>query len=81
MRVSVDDKRAERIEWLVNSGRVTDSDVRDLLADRAKMVAYVREQPCECVDEYMHDKPGPCDRCVVLGEDHRWAAEATKENS
>jgi hypothetical protein len=32
---------------------------------------FVREQPCECTDEYHKPRPKPCDRCRLLGEDNR----------
>lgn len=77
-----DEQRMRLLENIINTDRTIIAGLESQLATRDREIdrlrAYVREQPCECVGEYGHDAPQPCDRCAVLGEDHRRSAKAKK---
>ena len=72
------DTAKARVRELEHSLELMDH-AHKLTAERLReLESYVRDQACECVDEYGHDRPSPCDRCTTLGEDHRRAAAAAK---
>ena len=56
---------------MVNFSIDLHSRIKELEAQVQQLLAYVRDQPCECHDEYGKPKSWPCDRCVLLQQDGR----------
>ena len=45
-------------------------DLNETRIEVKELTVFVREQSCECVNEYGQNRTnGPCDRCKLLGED------------
>jgi len=43
---------------------------RRLACQRDRLLVYVRDQPCDCDNEYGGLKPQCCDRCLLVGYKH-----------